>query len=419
VNRLQNLARSPYLLLIPILLLAWLLRLPDMTTAGHVDDMLYFNAPWARGIQRHGLFSVYATTPGVDYPPIFLTILWLTSSLAAPFRGAGLSLQFTVLTKFFSVAAELLLIALLYAKLPPARNIRWLLPLLFALSPGLIAVSAFWGQTDSILTLLLVLSIFALNRRQSRRAWLWFALALLMKFQAIVLLPMLGLLSLRRFGLWRTLQSIALAFALLVLLYLPFILTSGYDPAMRPYGGAVDLYPFVTANAHNLWYIAYPQLWSQPAHQLNDVPLDTLITIFDMTASRVGFLLLFLTVAIIAVRLWRDAHQPLEFVWAAALYLAFFLLPTQIHERYIYPAAVLALIAVAQDRRFWPIAAGLAVTCAYNIVVVPRLHFVWLGLDLPAFFGNIALWVALANLILFFWLLALLIRPALHSHRRR
>jgi hypothetical protein len=75
---------------------------------------------------------------------------------------------------------------------------------------------------------------------------------------------------------------------------------------------------------------------------------------------------------------WKRANQHGEFVLATASYMGFFTLLTQVHERYLYPAAVLSIFALAQDKRIWPITGALAVTFTYNLlaVVIPyRNHW--------------------------------------------
>ena len=127
----------------------------------------------------------------------------------------------------------------------------------------------FLGQGDSILTLFLVLAILALNRNQARMAWIWFAVSLLMKFQGVVLLPLVGILSLRRFGLQATIIGIVLGLGLFSLVYAPFVNVSGWDNAMRPYIGAVDQNRVITANAFNLWFLLTPSIWSLLPLDLN------------------------------------------------------------------------------------------------------------------------------------------------------
>jgi hypothetical protein len=58
------------------------------------------------------------------------------------------------------------------------------------------------------------------------------------------------------------------------------------------------------------------------------------------------------------------------------------MLPTQIHERYLYPAAALSVIAIVQDRRMWFIAPVLALSFTTNVLAVADEHFFWFGLDL-------------------------------------
>jgi hypothetical protein len=99
------------------------------------------------------------------------------------------------------------------------------------------------------------------------------------------------------------------------------------------------------------------------------------------------------------VIMWRQAKEPREFIWATALMLGFFMLPTQIHERYLYPAVTLAVFAATQDRRMWIVALGLAATYTYNLfgVAIPVLtqDQNMFGIEtfaLPAALLNVLLW---------------------------
>src|SRR5258708_5923312 len=90
--------------------------------------------------------------------------------------------------------------------------------------------------------------------------------------------------------------------------------------------------------------------------------------------------LLGLYALLICVRTYRQSDKPREFIWAAAQYVGFFMLPTEIHERYLYMGAVLCLIAVAQDRRLRWVALGLAYTFSFNLLnVAEPVHWLWLS----------------------------------------
>ncbi|MEZ4670477.1 MAG: glycosyltransferase 87 family protein [Anaerolineae bacterium] len=387
--------------LIAILVLAFVTRVGYLGTLGYIGDMTTFNGPWAKAIHSEGLFNIYSADKSANYPPIYMGILWLSGTLQPPYNRILLQMNFVIVLKLFSVAAELAIIALVYRWLPSNHRIKWLLPLGIAVYPGLIATSAFWGQSDSLLGLFIALALLALNKDRPRAAWLWFALALLMKFQAVVLLPLMGILTFRRYGWQRTFGAVLLAALLFGLIYLPFIVANGTEYALRPYLGTVDQYPIVTANAFNLWFATTPGIWSSvPANIGLDVPRDTTLWLGNLTYKQVGLYLFAAQVAVICWIMWRQSRKRYEFVWASALYLAFFVLPTQIHERYLYQAALLAVIAIDQEKTMLWVAAGLVVTYTYNIIAITDKPFVWLGIDFFALLGNIALVVALLNLLL-------------------
>ena len=108
--------------------------------------------------------------------------------------------------------------------------------------------------------------------------------------------------------------------------------------------------------------------------------------------------------------MWRQYVERREFVWATALYLAFFMLPTQIHERYLYPAAALSVIAIVQDRRMWAIALPLMLSFTSNIVAVPNEHFYWLGLDLKVLLHGSEVVTAVLSLLCLIGIMWIVVR---------
>jgi Gpi18-like mannosyltransferase len=397
-----------HMLLIIILLLAAAIRLPYMPLMGH-PDLLYFNGPWAQAIQERGLFGIYRNSVAVNYPPLYLIMLGVMTT-AHPISTEPLLDYFDPellnLLKTIPIVSELLLITAIYYWLPRGNPWRWLIAVILTLCPGLIETSAFWGQADAMLALLLTICLMALNRKRLRWSWVFFDLALLMKFQAIILLPLLACLSLRRYGLKRTGAALVIAALLMGAVLLPFIIVSGWAPAMYPYIGAVDYYPSTTLNAYNLWHILDIRKWNfRPGlPRLFEFMNDTVLLFGQVSYKNAGLGLFAGYALLILTAVWRKYQERHEFVWAAALYLGFFMLPTQIHERYLYQAAVLSLIGVAQDRRCWPVALGILFTYSYNILVVVQKPFDWLGINLLYWFHDISLQVSLLNLILLAWL---------------
>jgi hypothetical protein len=148
---------------------------------------------------------------------------------------------------------------------------------------------------------------------------------------------------------------------------------------------------------------------------------DNTLVIGLLTGRQAGLVMLGLYVLLMVIVMVRQRNQERIFVWAGALFFAFFMLSTQMHERYMYPAMVLAFFAIAEDRRMLWIALPLAVTYSYNVIAITSIPFVWLGVNLWYFIGEAGLFVAFVNvlsLVVWTWIL-LTPESAVHPHIRR
>ena len=94
---------------------------------------------------------------------------------------------------------------------------------LIALNPALLLDGPIWGQVDLFPCIFGVAALYCINfRNKLRYAAMFFALALLAKFQMILLLPVFGGIFIRRYkASWRGLPVMLVAIALV---FLPFII---------------------------------------------------------------------------------------------------------------------------------------------------------------------------------------------------
>ncbi len=403
-----------YLGLLLILGLALVLRLSVMPFDGNTGDLLSFDR-WTRIIQNSGLFYFYdAEYHPADwdrtYPPLSTIALGAVALVRGdfpanfnPFTDHTLDVVF----KLFPVVCELALIVAAYLWLASHRVWRYRIPLLLAIFPGLIATTAWWGQYDAAFTLFLVLALMALNRDQVNLAWLLFGVALLFKQPAIVMLPLLFVVSLRRYGLRHTTRGVVCMAVLCAVVFAPFAAVDGVRQAISPYleiggsGPSANL----TDNAFNLWHLV-GSLHKGAALRFGDVGYSDTQTVFGpLTFSQVGAGLLLIFVLLLLIIVWKRAHERQEFVWAAALYLGYFLLPTEVHERYLYTGAILMLLAVSQYKRvLWP-AIGVMLTYSYNILQV-ILSYLQPNLNLfPDVLSMVAASLNCLFLIVIIWLI--------------
>lgn len=398
-----------------VLLLALAVRLPYAPDPAYRGDLVHF-ARWMNFMEHDGLLQFYQPelrmgTWDRPYPPLPTYAFRLMSQLygGAPAPATALDdPAFVVLLKALPIAAELGLIAVVGVWLTRQRSrLRWLIPGALALYPGLITTSAWWGQYDSVFTVFVVLALVALNRDKPLAAWVWFAVALLVKQPAAAVGPLLLVVSFRRYGWRRTALGMALCVGLYAGASLPFVAGSGLQNALSPYLKASDAFPYLTNNAYNSWYAAAALVKGAPVGFAEAPFRDSLPLLGSLSAKTVGFGLLGVYTLLLCVVFWRQAHERREFVWAAALFTGFFMLPTQVHERYLYPAAIFAVVGIAQDRRLLWVAFGMMLTFSYNVlaILVPQR---WPGADLapqwfalPAAFANVVLFALLTRATLF------------------
>src|SRR5262249_36974058 len=77
----------------------------------------------------------------------------------------------------------------------------------FALNPAAIFDAAYWGQPDMVHALFLLVAIYCFEEDRPLVGYAFVGLACATKPQAWALLPFLGYVSLRRFGLFKSVQG--------------------------------------------------------------------------------------------------------------------------------------------------------------------------------------------------------------------
>jgi hypothetical protein len=337
----------------------------------HQYDVVDCFLAWAqatRGARPSDAYTPGAGADDCDYPPLVPYFLAATEG-ARLLAGAPLLSPLTLLLlKLPSLVAQLLLAPTALAGLAglgddlAARRAA----LFLAASPAFFVNAALWGQFDVLLTLFLVASLLALLRDQPMLAGAALGLALATKLLAIVLVPVLVLYAWKRFGPRDVLRGAGAALLVMVLLAVPHLVAGRSRAVVLAYTGAVGYYPYRTAEAYNTWYLLdrYDVLvrgMSPPEARRDDREVFGLVTYHHLGLFAFG-----VATGFILVALARRA-APTALLWAASLQLfAFFMLPTQVHQRYIVPlVAVLALLAPL-SRSALLLFAGVTVTATLN-----------------------------------------------------
>ncbi len=340
-----------------IVVFAFALRIGFAPMQG-LDFDIGTNQGWAKSAVELGLARSYREQVGgtmlPNYPPFSMMIFSATGHiyklLVSPEYDTGLP-AYRLMIKLPAILADLALCMLLgwiVAKLR-GRNAGWLAAGIVALHPAIVYESAVWGQTDSIFTLFLVASIAALAWERTALAAALFTLAFLTKAQTAALLPLFGVWYLIRPQ--RMLWGLAGSAIVLFVVLLPFALGGAIPDIWHVYTGSVGYYPVISSAAYNFWWsLLADSSWSRH---------DTELLFGLITFRAAGYLLFTLATGSALVMLVNRMRQPLMhrqalpilFLLGALCSFAFFLLLTEMHERYLFPFVALALPVAFMGRK--------------------------------------------------------------------
>ena len=323
-------------------------RIAALGLEGHNGDV-HVTSGWAERMAEVGPWRFYEGS-GSIYPAL-LYPLWV---LGTDLDGEVLALAVKGLSIPFDIAIGISLWALMRGRAGegPALAIAGL----YLLNPATILAGPVWGQVDSAGTLAYLAALAALAVRQFGLAGALAVLATMIKPQfGLVVLPVLAV---------AVLQSRARA---------------SWEPVARTVGGMGLTYA-VIATPLALHPIRYLGLLGDTAvrqpmtslHAFNPWGLFVGFNLPDEPYVGLGSVLLLLGVAGSMLGLRRRPDLAVVLAVGAALVLAFYFLPTRVHERYLFPAlALLAPFALAGWREM---AAYLTLSLSFAAALLYALH---------------------------------------------
>ncbi|HEV2644330.1 MAG TPA: glycosyltransferase family 39 protein, partial [Candidatus Elarobacter sp.] len=415
-------ARSVLAPLAAILGAGLILRLLFITSDGFHNDVAAFES-WTLTLRDNPPWQFYAKTNFSDYPPGYFVVLWVIAKLYALVGGAGDAANgwpvLRVVVKLPAIAMDLVnaWVVYLIVRRYAAEKTALIAAAVLALNPAAIYASAYWGQVDSVSWgLVLVALLFVLragdepNKTVPRvtLAWLAFAFSILIKPQAATLALLFvaypfattdAAVRARRLAGTGAGIVAALALALVVgLLFHPAADVFGWLFGRYAFGSGV--YAYNSVNAFNLYALR------QPFWQADNVPMSVFGAQLGTLAAW-GIALVVAATALIVGRYLqrRDDRALLEAALLCAL--AFFILATRMHERYVYGAFLLAVPLIGFGRTggwssfvltvtmYLNLAYSLAYQTAMETHAAVDARDLWPAVSHPA---------ALANVVLFFWL---------------
>jgi Gpi18-like mannosyltransferase len=307
---------------------------------------------WFSTAARVGIRPFYNATGWTDYPPFNAYIFWFFGSIANAASSVGINPVNIVklAPNIFDIGTAVLIFV--FVRKQSTFKLAIAATALYTFNPAVIYDSAVWGQYDAIYTFFLVLSLMLALRSKPKFSAAAFALGILTKPQGIALAPLIAFLIYKKNGLKSMGLSVVAFAATIFVVILPFnwggspisFLTNIYFVAYKGYA-------YTSINAFNLWGLI-TGMW---------VP--------DGFLNIVGWVLFGAFAVFTLYLLNKRFKTSSEFiaVYAAFMLLfAFFMLPTRIHERYLFPAMSMMALMVPFVKKARAIYAVLTVTFLIN-----------------------------------------------------
>ncbi|WP_248549049.1 glycosyltransferase 87 family protein [Paenibacillus odorifer] len=376
--------------------IAFILRVwIGLTAQGYQNDMNTFIS-WGQRMVDLGPGKFYEEGYFADYPPGYLYILYVLSAIRGVLGFTQGSGGENLLFKLPAILSDLVLGYFIYqmSRKKLGTGIAFGLMLLFLFNPAVLINSAAWGQADSFFLIFLLLSIHGAANKKFVRSAILFALATLIKPQALIFTPVL-LFAFYHHRAWKQLGFGALyGLGIFGLLAAPFFWNNGgLVGIIDLYKSTLSSYPYSSVNAFNLYALTDP-MWSS---------LD--LTWLGIPYRVWGFIFILVAVAVAAFYSFKKDRLDLtkSYFIGMVLIVVVFVLGTKMHERYMFPALILCLFTYieSRDRRFLSLFLGFSLTQYINVAYTLS-H---LNADVSPGADGIVLVTAIANLALLLYML--------------
>ncbi len=337
---------------------------------GHHYDLFLFQS-WGNRALAEGLPSLYReklerdfSPETTNHPPLHPYLLqfdaWLNYRLYGDNRP--LSAHYLVISKMIPFLANTAIGLLIFFYCRPGNGYKAALAAAAAylLNPALIYVVSYWGQADPVGSLLMLGSVLLLMKDRPLASTACLTLAALFQLRAVMILPVLAWVMVGEYG-WKKIWLIILVNAALVFaVCLPYLAAGQARHLLKVATDTAGMYPYVSCKTYNLWYLLSPHT------SLAGVLADT-TRVAGVSLRTAGWLMFGLYTALVIFRQKDNRDLPLA---AAAVCFAFYMLPTRIHSRYLFPFLVFFPLSIGRDWRYWVIYCLLSLNCLLNLMMI-------------------------------------------------
>ncbi len=353
-------------LLAGTLLVALIMRLSLSFLPDTMGDLSQYRH-WQERIATVGIVSAYGeeSPPYIDYPPVFPYILKALSGLRGVLPASwvpGWGDAGSFMLKLPAVLAELAITCLVFVFVRKGAGFRaaYASALLFAFNPAVLFNTTYWGQADAVHSLFVLCSVVTLAWGKPELSWVFLTVGVLTKPLAAPFVPLVALVTLRDYSRVRFIRCICLAVFTAVVLLVPFVMTGTFSVIVARIIHDIGVMPFVSVNAHNLWWcLTAGPPWVPASNRLLGI----------VTYKAVGIVAFVVIQSLLIVKVVKHRDRGLLLAVAAAMPLVFFMVSTHMHENHMYGVFPLMAMVCMRSRRATVVYVLLSVTFLANMVL--------------------------------------------------
>lgn len=357
-NRIKDFEISEKFLIPILICIALFLRLFIAVAVPSFSSDLSLFKDWAAAAGKN-LITVYSNSRNADYPPLYMYVLAVVGKIG---NTSAFSSYFNLLLKLPSIFADIITSLIIYklAGKHLSKGMSIVLAVVYLFNPAVLINSSAWGQVDSFFTMILVLAVFMISEGRVGISAIFFTAAVLMKPQGIIFFPILLFELVRLKSVKEFAKAALISLGTAVLIALPFALTNGATWIFKLYSGTVGEYPYASVNAFNFFSLI-------GKNYVKDT--GTIIGISYHNLGMADIVLVTILTFLIYIKVNNKMLAP-----AAALIeiSGVFTFASSMHERYLFPAVALSILAYIylKDKRILALIIGFSITVFSNTYCV-------------------------------------------------
>lgn len=284
---------------------------------------------WTGRLVEVGPIHFYAPGYFADYFPGYLYMLWFLGKSFSLIFGSNqiFTLHFEIFLKLFTNLFDFGSALFIYKIVSKKNSELGLLSSIFYLiNPALFFNSSVWGQVDGILAFFLIYSAYSILEIKKPFQWgIVSGISLMIKPQGLPSLLITTLYLLRNFK-FKKYLSLLLIPLTPIILSIPFFLSDPILGLFHLLQKSANTYPYTSMFSYNVW--SFVGFWIPDSNTFISLPYQA-----------IGLIILSIIYLFIAAPLLftRSKNHKIYYLAIALALFAFFLFPTRIHQRYLFP----------------------------------------------------------------------------------